>query len=181
MFPSPRAIFIVTALPAAPARRNKVLNISLAQHRTASQPAPHPTYAAIHPPRNVHTMNSLRTLSRASCRSSLLSHFARALTTSTSLPIPAKPKAKTALPVSAAQAGSVLKGINYIKGRDDPVAKAEEEYPEWLWKCLETEKKGGEEGAIEGDEFCAYIPAWWPAIRPWKLRRWREANWGCFV
>lgn len=49
-----------------------------------------------------------------------------------------------------------MKGINYIKGKDDPVAKAEEEYPEWLWKCLEKEKAGQDGDVIEGDEFCAY-------------------------
>jgi len=27
-------------------------------------------------------------------------------------------------------AGTILKGINYMKGKDDPVALAEEEYPE---------------------------------------------------
>ncbi|KFX97405.1 hypothetical protein O988_04880 [Pseudogymnoascus sp. VKM F-3808] len=70
-----------------------------------------------------------------------------------STPLPPKPKAKTALPVSAAPAGTVLKGLNYLKGRDDPVALAEEEYPEWLWKCLEVDKKGKAGDELEGDEF----------------------------
>lgn len=40
-----------------------------------------------------------------------------------------------------------------MKGREDPVALAEEEYPDWLWKTLDKEEvEGGEEGA--GDEFC---------------------------
>ncbi|KFZ12748.1 hypothetical protein V502_06940 [Pseudogymnoascus sp. VKM F-4520 (FW-2644)] len=70
-----------------------------------------------------------------------------------STPLPPKPKAKAALPVSAAPAGTILKGLNYLKGRDDPTALAEEEYPEWLWKCLEVDKKGKAGDELEGDEF----------------------------
>ncbi|OBT58194.1 hypothetical protein VE04_02013 [Pseudogymnoascus sp. 24MN13] len=70
-----------------------------------------------------------------------------------STPLPPKPKAKAALPVSAAPAGTILKGLNYLKGRDDPTALAEEEYPEWLWKCLDVDKKGKDGDELEGDEF----------------------------
>jgi Mitochondrial ribosomal protein L37 len=46
--------------------------------------------------------------------------------------------------------------LNFIKGREDPLALPEEDYPEWLWKILDSGKKGGEEGKEElGDEFCA--------------------------
>ncbi|CAG8959919.1 hypothetical protein HYFRA_00012636 [Hymenoscyphus fraxineus] len=65
-----------------------------------------------------------------------------------------KPKT-TVLPISSAPAGKILKGINYIQGRDDPVALKEEEYPEWLWRILDAKKdvdgKGEEEAG--GDEF----------------------------
>lgn len=44
--------------------------------------------------------------------------------------------------------------MNYIKGRDDPVALEDEEYPEWLWKCLEVKKKEGDDAGGAGDEFC---------------------------
>lgn len=48
-----------------------------------------------------------------------------------------------------------MKGLNYFKGRDDPVALPEEEYPEWLWRCLDVKAKEGEGGdAGLGDEFC---------------------------
>ncbi|CAG8975531.1 hypothetical protein HYALB_00012246 [Hymenoscyphus albidus] len=65
-----------------------------------------------------------------------------------------KPKT-TVLPISSAPAGRVLKGINYIQGRDDPVALKEEEYPEWLWRILDAKKDVGGEGEEEvgGDEF----------------------------
>ncbi|PQE12502.1 ribosomal L37 protein [Rutstroemia sp. NJR-2017a BBW] len=64
---------------------------------------------------------------------------------------PAK-KTTTPLPVSSAPEGTVLKGINYIKGHNDPVALKEEDYPEWLWHCLDVSKKTAEEDAA-GDEF----------------------------
>ena len=54
-------------------------------------------------------------------------------------------------------AGTPLKGLNYIKGREDPVALSEEEYPEWLWKCLEKETASnvdGEDG--DDDAFCLF-------------------------
>lgn len=75
-----------------------------------------------------------------------------------STPLPPKPKAKAPLPVSAAPAGTILKGLNYLKGRDDPTALAEEEYPEWLWKCLDVDKKGKDGDELEGDEFCMSMP-----------------------
>lgn len=47
-----------------------------------------------------------------------------------------------------------MKGLNYFKGRDDPVALAEEEYPEWLWRCLDKKKEvDGEGDKGLGDEF----------------------------
>jgi large subunit ribosomal protein L54 len=55
-----------------------------------------------------------------------------------------------------------LKGLNYLKGRDDPTALAEEEYPEWLWKCLDVDKKGKTGDELEGDEFCMFMPQWTP-------------------
>ncbi|KAG4429883.1 hypothetical protein IFR05_014627, partial [Cadophora sp. M221] len=62
-------------------------------------------------------------------------------------------KAKGPAIVSSCPAGTPLKGLNYLKGRDDPVALAEEEYPDWLWTCLDKKKVEGEEGGAEGDEF----------------------------
>jgi len=59
--------------------------------------------------------------------------------------------------VSSVPAGVALKGLNYLKGRDDPLALKEEEYPEWLWRCLDVTKKGSDEDVFEGDEFCTYF------------------------
>ncbi|KAL2122742.1 hypothetical protein VTJ04DRAFT_3197 [Mycothermus thermophilus] len=58
-------------------------------------------------------------------------------------------------PLSSCPAGTVLTGLNYFKGKSDPVALPDEEYPEWLWRCLEVQKKTDEsaDGAEVGDEF----------------------------
>ncbi|KAF8931016.1 mitochondrial ribosomal protein L37-domain-containing protein [Dissophora ornata] len=48
------------------------------------------------------------------------------------------PKAKRAV-VSSAPEGSVLKGLNYMKDGKDPVALADEAYPEWLWEINDPE------------------------------------------
>ncbi|KAG6016523.1 hypothetical protein E4U54_001147 [Claviceps lovelessii] len=49
--------------------------------------------------------------------------------------------------------GTVLSGLNYAKGGQDPVAKKDEEYPEWLWSCLDVMKKADAADDEAGDEF----------------------------
>ena len=41
---------------------------------------------------------------------------------------------------SSCSQGTVLKGINIIKGGQDPVALADEEYPAWLWTLTAPKK-----------------------------------------
>jgi large subunit ribosomal protein L54 len=49
----------------------------------------------------------------------------------------------------------VLTGLNYLKGKKDPVALPDEEYPDWLWKCLDVIKTANAEDGLDGgDEFC---------------------------
>lgn len=61
-------------------------------------------------------------------------------------------------PRSSCPAGTVLTGLNYFKGQTDPVALPDEEYPEWLWECLEFKTAASEEvDANAGDEFCMYL------------------------
>lgn len=68
-------------------------------------------------------------------------------------PLASSPDAPPAL--SSCPPGTVLSGLNYFKGKEDPVAKADDEYPAWLWRCLDAPKKAGaEEGEEQGDEFC---------------------------
>lgn len=57
--------------------------------------------------------------------------------------------------LSACPAGTVLTGLNYFKNQTDPVALADEKYPEWLWSCLEVQKKTDDATADDAaDEFC---------------------------
>ncbi|KAK3945351.1 mitochondrial ribosomal protein L37-domain-containing protein [Diplogelasinospora grovesii] len=57
-------------------------------------------------------------------------------------------------PLSSCHAGTVLNGLNYFKGKSDPVALPDDQYPEWLWNCLEVQKKVDTEADAEaGDEF----------------------------
>jgi large subunit ribosomal protein L54 len=58
-------------------------------------------------------------------------------------------------PISICAAGTPLNGLNYFKGRSDPVALPDEAYPDWLWNCLEVQKKvDAADDADAGDEFC---------------------------
>lgn len=42
-----------------------------------------------------------------------------------------------------------------MKGKQDPIALEETEYPEWLWGVLDTNIKEGAVGeVVGGDEFC---------------------------
>lgn len=55
--------------------------------------------------------------------------------------------------------GTVLNGLNYFKGKTDPVALPDAEYPEWLWSCLDVLKKAdGDVDSGAGDEFCTSEP-----------------------
>jgi hypothetical protein len=47
-------------------------------------------------------------------------------------------------------AGTVLKGLNFYKDKQDPVAMADEEYPVWLWSVLD--KTGGDAAGVKVDE-----------------------------
>jgi hypothetical protein len=60
--------------------------------------------------------------------------------------------ANAAISISSVPAGTPLKGLNFIKGKNDPVAKEDHEYPSWLWGILKKEEKKGDDAA-EGDLF----------------------------
>ncbi|KAL1302494.1 hypothetical protein AAFC00_002884 [Neodothiora populina] len=56
---------------------------------------------------------------------------------------------------SSVVAGTILKGLNFTKGKQDPVALEDSEYPSWLWGILnEGEAKSGLAATVdEGDLF----------------------------
>jgi hypothetical protein len=57
---------------------------------------------------------------------------------------------------SSVPAGTPLKGLNFLKNQQDPVAMEDHEYPSWLWDILKAQEKKGE-AAAEGDLFCTRI------------------------
>ncbi|KAK3694760.1 mitochondrial ribosomal protein L37-domain-containing protein [Podospora appendiculata] len=64
------------------------------------------------------------------------------------------PAAEMAARLSSCVEGTILHGLNFLKGREDPVALPDAAYPEWLWRCLEVQKKTSEAtDANLGDEF----------------------------
>ncbi|OSS49857.1 hypothetical protein B5807_05858 [Epicoccum nigrum] len=69
----------------------------------------------------------------------------------------AKVAEKKAAPLvkSSVPAGTPLKGLNFEKNKQDPVAKADDEYPSWLWTILQRQEDKGDVGAV-GDLFCTY-------------------------
>ncbi|KAG0356817.1 39S ribosomal protein L37, mitochondrial [Podila minutissima] len=50
---------------------------------------------------------------------------------------PSAPKVKRA--PSSAPEGTVLKGLNYMKDGKNPVALADDAYPDWLWEINDPE------------------------------------------
>ncbi|KAK1035729.1 hypothetical protein LTR33_016434, partial [Friedmanniomyces endolithicus] len=72
----------------------------------------------------------------------------------TSSQTPTKSKAAAKLPPSSVPAGTVLKGLNFMKNKQDPVAMEDHEYPDWLWNVLaEKESQAAGTGVNEGDLF----------------------------
>jgi hypothetical protein len=77
-----------------------------------------------------------------------------------STPVTAPGEAPKDVPAarSSCAPGTVLNGLNYIKTGQDPVAKHDDEYPEWLWSCLDVLKKSADSAETDaGDEFCMSI------------------------
>lgn len=66
-------------------------------------------------------------------------------------------KKATPLVKSSVAAGTPLKGLNFEKNKQDPVALADDEYPSWLWTILERQEGAkGDAGAV-GDLFCTFL------------------------
>ncbi|KAI1813253.1 mitochondrial ribosomal protein L37-domain-containing protein [Poronia punctata] len=56
--------------------------------------------------------------------------------------------------LSSCVEGTPLFGLSYFKNGQDPLALADEAYPEWLWRCLDVAKRAEEgDGEDGGDEF----------------------------
>jgi hypothetical protein len=73
---------------------------------------------------------------------------------------PSSGKASAPRVQSSVPAGTVLKGLNFYKDKQDPVAMADEEYPAWLWGVLDKGKGGAEAkgaGVDEGDLYGEFL------------------------
>ncbi|MCJ1302549.1 hypothetical protein MMC08_005353 [Hypocenomyce scalaris] len=67
-------------------------------------------------------------------------------------PLPASASETPAAPKSSVKAGTVLRGLGYVKAKEGPVAKEDSEYPAWLWGLLvEAEKKAEGKDGKEGE------------------------------
>lgn len=61
-------------------------------------------------------------------------------------------KRPSALVKSSVPAGIPLKGLNFLKNAQDPLALPDDEYPAWLWTILDRQETKADAGA--GDLFC---------------------------
>lgn len=69
----------------------------------------------------------------------------------------APPRKGAGVPVAALSsvpAGTPLRGLNFVKGKSDPVALEDAEYPAWLWGVLKAGAAEGKGEEGEGDLFC---------------------------
>lgn len=67
-----------------------------------------------------------------------------------------KTTAAPAVPKSSVPAGTVLKGLNFMKNKQDPVALEDAAYPDWLWGVLAAKEGASKEAEVEGDLFCRF-------------------------
>jgi large subunit ribosomal protein L54 len=64
---------------------------------------------------------------------------------------PRQSTTSSATVLSTVPAGTPLKGLNFLKNKQDPVAMEDAEYPAWLWTLLKSEKAGNAETNLEAD------------------------------
>lgn len=71
------------------------------------------------------------------------------------LPNPSETGKQAVKVQSSVPAGTVLKGLNFMKNKQDPVAMEDSEYPPWLWTVLNQRGDvANSAGDTEGDLFC---------------------------
>ncbi|TKA68281.1 hypothetical protein B0A49_06113 [Cryomyces minteri] len=66
---------------------------------------------------------------------------------------PGKPATPPVIALSSVVAGTPLKGLNFMKNKQDPVALEDSEYPSWLWGILAQRKTGKGKTEADGDLF----------------------------
>ncbi|EKD00342.1 60S ribosomal protein l37 [Trichosporon asahii var. asahii CBS 8904] len=59
---------------------------------------------------------------------------------------------KAARGISSLKEGTKMEGLSVLKDKEDPVAMADDKYPDWLWKLLDDPAAAkAKEGAKEGE------------------------------
>lgn len=72
-------------------------------------------------------------------------------------PAPAQAVKTPGAVVSGTVAGTPLRHINYLKGKTDPIALEDSEYPDWLWTLLASSKTAATaDGEAVGDLYCEF-------------------------
>ncbi|TPX64477.1 hypothetical protein SpCBS45565_g05872 [Spizellomyces sp. 'palustris'] len=90
----------------------------------------------------LRTPCALRLLPSRSLHRSIIARLATTTTapeTSPEPPSTVTPKGPSV--PSSCKEGTVLKGLNILKDGKDPVALADDAYPDWLWSLLDPPKK----------------------------------------
>ena len=73
------------------------------------------------------------------------------------LPLPSTTAPEVDTIISSVPAGTPLKGLGYLKGKDPPLAMEVHEYPSWLWGLLDRGQEGTNEGVEDsGDSYCEF-------------------------
>ncbi len=62
-------------------------------------------------------------------------------------------------------AGTPLKGLNFEKNKQDPIALADDEYPEWLWTILMKKEDKGGAGDVGGFVLYVFFFSYYPLGR----------------
>ncbi|KAG6332020.1 hypothetical protein ID866_7066 [Astraeus odoratus] len=108
-------------------------------------------------------MSLLACRARASCRQALSLRLSRSYAASpksddseapkdaTKKP-PAKLPADEPIPLSSCPAGTVLTGLNYLKGQQPVLAMADADYPAWLWSLAKQKSYGDDSAGGEAEK-----------------------------
>ena len=63
-------------------------------------------------------------------------------------------------------AGAPLRGLGYVKGQEAPLAREDDEYPNWLWGLLSAGQEEKDSSGPMGDAFGEHIVYSLPQLAP---------------
>ena len=77
-----------------------------------------------------------------------------------------KPEQLKNVPRSSVPAGAPLRGLGYVKGQEAPLAREDDEYPNWLWGLLSAGQEEKDSSGPMGDAFGEHIVYSLPQLAP---------------